>query len=444
MLRFLFITLFINSITSIYANEDYLPQQVHISYTDEPTEMMITWVTLSIPDIATIKYSLALDYPILTSNTSSNNITQFVDDGPLHRVIYINRVLLTDLTIGGEYFYVCGTEKYGWSSVYQFTTMRNFTEFGEYPRIIFYGDLGDTNSISLSSIQNMVETTDINAILHIGDFAYDLLDNNGLVGDQFMMDIEPIAAYTPYMTAVGNHEAGYNYSHYRNRFTMPNFSSENMLYSWNIGPAHIISFSSEVYFQPDTRIVTKDFPPIQSQFNWLVDDLTKANLPENRKKHPWIITMAHRPLYCSNLGYDACAWKINPMREGLLYNGKIRFGLEALFYNYQVDLELWGHEHTYERSYPVYKHIPYLTNITNINGTCYYHNPIAPVHIIAGSPGNREMNGEPVEFTNNSWSAYRSYNYSFSYMEIYNSTHLHIQQINGKTKKLIDDLWIIK
>ena len=44
------------------------------------------------------------------------------------------------------------------------------------------------------------------AILHIGDFAYDMDQDNGRVGDEFMRNIEPIAAYLPYMTCPGNHE----------------------------------------------------------------------------------------------------------------------------------------------------------------------------------------------------------------------------------------------
>ena len=440
----LFIFIAFTFINTNYANEDYVPQQIHLSYTNDPTEMMITWVTLRNTTNATVKYSLSTKYPILTERVDTNNITNFTDDGSLKRTIFINRVKLSKLTVGGQYYYVCGTEEYGWSSLYTFTAMRDFSDTGEYPHIIFYGDFGDTNSVSLSNIETIIETEEIDSILHIGDFAYDLHDDNGLVGDKFMIDIEPIAAYVPYMTAVGNHEASYNYSHYRNRFTMPNFSNGNMLYSWNIGPAHIISFSSEVYFEPNTRVVTKNIPPIQEQFNWLVDDLTRANLPENRKKHPWIITMAHRPLYCSNLGYDACAWEVNPMREGLLYEGKMRLGLEALFYNYKVDLELWGHEHTYERSYPLYRHTPYLKNIKTINGTDYYYKPLAPVHITSGSPGNKEMNGQNIIFVNNSWSAKQSSDYSFSYMKIYNYTHLHIQQINAKNNTLIDDLWLIK
>ena len=32
------------------------------------------------------------------------------------------------------------------------------------------------------------------------------LQDNALVGDEFMRQIEAIAAYVPYMVAVGNHE----------------------------------------------------------------------------------------------------------------------------------------------------------------------------------------------------------------------------------------------
>ncbi len=30
------------------------------------------------------------------------------------------------------------------------------------------------------------------------------------------------------------------------------------------------------------------------------------------------------------------------------------YGLEEVFYKYGVDLELWAHEHNYQRMWPVY------------------------------------------------------------------------------------------
>ena len=44
------------------------------------------------------------------------------------------------------------------------------------------------------------------AVLHIGDFAYDLHDDDGKVGDEFLRMVEPMTAGVPYMVTAGNHE----------------------------------------------------------------------------------------------------------------------------------------------------------------------------------------------------------------------------------------------
>lgn len=60
-------------------------------------------------------------------------------------------------------------------------------------------------------------------IIHVGDFAYNMATDNGRVGNEFMRQIEPIAAYVPYMTCPGNHEyyEDYNMSSYKAHFSMP-------------------------------------------------------------------------------------------------------------------------------------------------------------------------------------------------------------------------------
>lgn len=75
----------------------------------------------------------------------------------------------------------------------------------------------------------------------------------------------------------------------------------NHFFSFNIGPAHIISFSTEFYF-----FINYGWRQIQRQYKWLEQDLIEANKPENRKERPWIITMGHRPMYCSNNDNDDC------------------------------------------------------------------------------------------------------------------------------------------
>lgn len=65
-----------------------------------------------------------------------------------------------------------------------------------------------------------------------------------------------------------------NYSEYVNRFNMPNRNGKdfggdnNHFFSFNIGPAHIISFSSEFYYYTEYG-----FDQIARQYEWLEEDL---------------------------------------------------------------------------------------------------------------------------------------------------------------------------
>lgn len=75
----------------------------------------------------------------------------------------------------------------------------------------------------------------------------------------------------------------------------------NMFYSFKIGPANIICFSSEFYYFSELGLNGIDI-----QYKWLERQLKEANKPINRKKYPWIITLAHRPMYCSAVDRDDC------------------------------------------------------------------------------------------------------------------------------------------
>ena len=79
-------------------------------------------------------------------------------------------------------------------------------------------------------------------------------------------------------------------------------------------------------------------------------------------------------------------------------------GLEGLFYKYGVDLVLSGHNHHYERSLPVYDKKVLVSDPDQP-----YHNPLAPVYIISGAPGNQEIReqGEQFSATEYPWSIYK-------------------------------------
>lgn len=69
-----------------------------------------------------------------------------------------------------------------------------------------------------------------------------------------------------------------NFSNYRNRFSMPHMNeTENLFYSWDLGPVHFIAINTEAYY-----FLSYGAAPLINQYQWLEKDLEKATKPENR------------------------------------------------------------------------------------------------------------------------------------------------------------------
>ncbi|XP_072464422.1 acid phosphatase type 7 isoform X1 [Notamacropus eugenii] len=462
------------------------PEQVHLSYPGEPGCMTVTWTTW-VPAASEVQFGLQLDgvLPLRAQGASS----PFVDGGILRRKLYMHRVTLQGLLPGVQYVYRCGSAQ-GWSRRFRFRALQSGPNWS--PRLAVFGDMGADNPQALPRLRRETQQGMYDVVLHVGDFAYNMDQDNARVGDTFMRLIEPVAASIPYMTCPGNHEERYNFSNYRARFSMPG-NTEGLWYSWDLGPAHIISFSTEVYF-----FLHYGRHLIQKQFRWLERDLQKAN--DNRALRPWIITMGHRPMYCSNADLDDCTQHESIVRKGLSGG---RYGLEDLFYKYGshplitlpifnqhaitkcvpcarlcnqgipkqkmgsfsvgehtswggdnqpalsgpltflsptgVDLQLWAHEHSYERLWPIYDYQVYNGSQENP-----YTNPRGPVHIITGSAGCEELL-TPFKPFPRPWSAIRVREYGFTRLHILNSTHLHVQQVSDdQDGKIVDDVWLVR
>lgn len=102
-----------------------------------------------------------------------------------------------------RYFYHCGSNL-GWSPEFWFETPRQDSDWS--PHVALFGDMGNENAQSLARLQEETQRHVYDAVIHVGDFAYDMNSENAAVGDQFMRQIEPLAAYVPYMVCPGNHE----------------------------------------------------------------------------------------------------------------------------------------------------------------------------------------------------------------------------------------------
>eukprot|EP00945_MAST-04E_sp_MAST-4E-sp1_P008656 g8656.t1 len=445
------------------------PSQVHLSYTgSDEGEMMVSYVTMkdTVDSVAKVR-----PYQSQEQWTEfSGNSVKFVDGGSKRSVRFVHRVVMSGLQAAAAYEYMVGDEKDGWSTVYKFNAMRsmeNKTKDARPWRFICLADMGLDNDRTLENITNLVQTSadaqaPYDAILHAGDLAYDFHEKQGTVGDEFMAAIEPVASTVPYMTCPGNHESRYNFSHYRNRFSMPNYeSTENLWYSFNVGPVHFVSYSTESYFDYQKGKALND--TLQRQYEWLQQDLEAAN--SARSTQPWIIVQGHRPLYCTNW-YNAtvgCGPEQEQSRHGSYRPGAgNNFAVEPLFYKYGVDLWIGGHVHDYTRYWPVY-------NLEVKNGTTDpsnpYHNPRATTYMTIGAAGNHEMHfyngcihdgacvypsespyaGGPSPFAAcTAGTAPNCPDFNFGEMTVYNETHLHWVQHSSVQRKTIDEMWLIQ
>eukprot|EP00096_Caligus_rogercresseyi_P011172 TRINITY_DN4316_c0_g1_i2.p1 TRINITY_DN4316_c0_g1~~TRINITY_DN4316_c0_g1_i2.p1 ORF type:complete len:402 (+),score=43.41 TRINITY_DN4316_c0_g1_i2:106-1206(+) len=345
------------------------------------------------------------------------------------RFEFIHTVILQKLEPNNTYYYHVGSTE-GWSGIFWFKSLPDGKDWS--PTMALFGDMGNVNAQSLPRLQKDTQNGMYDVIFHVGDFAYDMHVDDGQVGDAFMRQIESIAAYVPYMTCNGNHEEHGNFSQYKARFSMPtDLKGDRMYYSFDLGPIHIISLSTEYYY-----FLNYGVNQVKQQYDWLKRDLEAANDPIKRSQTPWIIVFGHRPMYCSNTDKDDCTKFTTRTRIGLPLLHI--FGLEDLLHTYKVDLAVWAHEHDYERLWPIYN-----TKVMNGSYEHPYTNPKAPVHITTGSAGCKERHDGFLPLP--SHTAFRSMDYGYTRLKAHNRSHLHITQVSDdKGGEIIDDFWIVQ
>ncbi|KAJ8719863.1 hypothetical protein PYW08_012038 [Mythimna loreyi] len=395
------------------------PEQLHIAFGEKVNDIVVTWSTFNDTEESRVQYGEGI-----MDKEASGSSKLFVDGGKLKRAQYIHKVVLKDLKFNTRYVYHAGSV-YGWSEEFFFHTPREGQDWAV--RAAIYGDMGNKNAHSLSYLQDEAQRERFDVILHVGDFAYDMDTNDALVGDEFMRQIQPLAGVVPYMTCPGNHEQAYNFSNYAARFSMPGREG-SLYYSFDLGPVHFVSISTEVYYFTQYGLKL-----IVNQYEWLKEDLAKANLPENRRKRPWIVLFGHRPMYCSDSNDIDCSCEYT--RVGLLGV----YGLEPLLMQFGVDVVIWAHEHSYERTWPLYDNKVY-----NGSKDFPYVNPGAPVHIVTGSAGCQEAT-DPFKNNPEAWSAFRSSDYGYTRFVAHNHTHLYMEQVDVDLKgQVIDSFWLVK
>ena len=304
--------------------------------------------------------------------------------------------------------------------------------------LLVVSDLGVGRSAhsTIKALRKKARSLQYDALLHIGDIAYDLDAYRPYIARTFFADMEDITSKIPYMVLPGNHEYARNFEQYKSEFHMP-WNKVNKgnseFYSFNLGPGHFISLSTEQFIRGPTA-------ELSAQLEWLQNDLAQAAV--RRKSVPWLIVMAHRPFYCNaDYSHQPYSKLIPAFNEYCVEHAiMMRREVEDMFYKAKVDLVLTGHVHNYQRMQPVYRN---ESQPSEYDGLHVHVNPTAPVYILNGGGGS-ELGSDPLSRTPQSWTLVQNRETSYAVLTLVNSTHLYWEQISSVCGKRLDYLWISK
>ncbi len=288
------------------------PTQLRIAYGDDPcTQMLITWQVSKPVESPVVEYGTT---PQLGMRVSATRRTYPHETG----VIYHAR--LTGLQPGTRYYYRVGSAQGGFSRAYSFHTPRRephdfvFTAFADH----------GTTAFSQRNTRNVLAH---NPTFHFiaGDLSY--ANGRQPIWDVYERQLEVLAARVPTMVCLGNHEnervgdQRIGYIATMTRFPMPN--DGKYYYHFAIGNAFFVAFNSN---EPDDA----------EQRRWLERTLQDA---QRHRTYRWRIAFMHHPPYSSTA------------RRG--NNTRIIQTFVPLLERYGVDLVIMGHNHNYERFYPM-------------------------------------------------------------------------------------------
>ena len=346
------------------------PEQVHLALTEDEGSMRVSWATMVENDAGgavTFGVRGEEDSDSVAGSSYAYSGDNFT--GTLHSAV------LGGLRDGARYEYVVSSASGERSETF------NFTFVGRAPAISFlsYGDMGVVNSAGTIAVADALAATgNYDLLLNVGDTSYanDVgpRGNNSWVFDEHFRNIQAHASAMPFMSVPGNHEEQYDFKPYKNRLPMPRMPKASkdlapFYYSFDLGPAHFLAYSSEVEHPLHKGSEQRAF---------IERDLAAAN--ENRRARPWIVAFTHHPMYCSDLLTE----RTRCQKEAYKY----REDLEQLFLENKLDLHISGHNHQYERSWGVYGCDEEGTKKCQISEET--HNSPYPVYIVNGAGGDVE------------------------------------------------------
>ena len=327
------------------------PQQIHLQITDDASVMNVIWATEG-RSMGEVEWN----------GQSSTSV-----DYCYNHDMAFHMASMTGLTPGEEVTYRVGNGG-DWSEEFTFTPIDSSAQHFEW---ISVGDHGDSSE-AMDVSEAIIADSKAQMVTIAGDISY--ADGEQTAWDDWFNFQQDSMTVVPWVTAVGNHEnePGYGFTPYEHRFDSDGQAeSEIFWYSRDVPGVHMVFMSTE-----------HDYQQGSTQYNWLEQDLSSVN----REVTPFVIVYGHKPMYSSNS-----------------YHGsevELRDALEDLYITQGVDLVIAGHDHFYERTWPVSGE-----NVVNNGKDDRFARGHAPIHLVIGIGGRSAY--EELDEPQPEWSAYR-------------------------------------
>lgn len=183
-------------------------------------------------------------------------------------------------------------------------------------KIISASDFG-CSPLAQDNIKQIIEKSP-NLFLVPGDLGY---DNHGAC---WFKEDGPLDVITK--IAIGNHDSAEEQSKTLEKIYENHYNLKNPFYSFNMKDVHVLVLDTEL--QPSIKN--------DEQYKFAVDDLKTSS---TNSKIDWTIVMFHKPIYTSKSEHPP--------------ELKFRSLYHPIFDEYGVDLVIQGHNHIYERTYPI-------------------------------------------------------------------------------------------
>ena len=353
-------------------NPDGTPEQIHLTWGSDPTsEVVVSWASLASASSPRVQFSTAGE-----AQQTVHGVQRIYTDGINGATVFTYHARLRGLKPANTYQYVVTADNHSnaaqpFTASFQ-TAPRGRTSF----RWTTYGDLATPNTqwvLSYPQSRFAVQAVErFQPLFHLlnGDLCYANLNptHQPDVWRDFGNNCQSSAANRPWMPCPGNHELEFNngpqgLASYLTRYTLPENGTQfaGHWYSFRVSSVLFISLDADdVVYQDAAAFVAGPDPlgpvastghaPIEAgtslyargyskgiQTRWLEETLRHAS---EDHEIDWIVVQMHQDALTSS-------------KTGNGSDKGIREAWLPLFDRYGVDLVVCGHDHDYERSYPV-------------------------------------------------------------------------------------------